>query len=261
MAPPKGSPRPQPHPIRPDDVVAVIPSRHASSRFPGKPLAVLAGRPMIAHVVEAALAATRVGTVLVATDHPAILEAAHRAGAQAVLTRSDHPSGTDRIGEAVRERPESIVLNIQGDEPLLPPFAIDRLVELLEQDLADVSTLACPLDPDALVEDPHVVKVVMTDGGKALYFSRAPIPAVHPQRPDWPGAWRHVGLYGFRRPALEAFLQAAPTPLERAEGLEQLRMLELGQRIVVGRVDALPPGVDTPEDLEACRRLLEESQR
>jgi 3-deoxy-manno-octulosonate cytidylyltransferase (CMP-KDO synthetase) len=243
-------------PIPPSDVVAVIPARHASTRFPGKALADLEGRPLIAHVVAAARAAVRVGTVLVATDHPDIAAAAETAGAQAILTRSDHASGTDRVGEAVAARTEPFVLNIQGDEPLLPPPAIDRLVELFETHEADVTTLACPLREGTRIEDPNVVKVVMTGAGKALYFSRAAIPAVHPQRPDWPPAWRHVGLYGFRREALEAFLAAPPTPLERVEGLEQLRMLELGQRIVVGPMEDLPSGVDTPEDLEVCRQVL-----
>lgn len=235
----------------PEQVVAVIPARHASTRFPGKPLALLHGEPLIAHVVRAALAAHRVGSVLVASEHPQILEAARAAGAQAVPTRDDHPTGSDRIGEAIEGRREEIVLNVQGDEPLVPAEAIDRLVELLEQDPeAAVSTLASPLEADSSEHrDPNVVKVVCDTRDRALYFSRAPIPGRHPQGPPAGEALRHVGLYGFRREPFLRFLKAAPGRLERAEGLEQLRFLEAGERIVVGRVDRLPPGVDTPEDL------------
>jgi 3-deoxy-manno-octulosonate cytidylyltransferase (CMP-KDO synthetase) len=245
--------------IAADDVVAVIPARHGSSRFPGKALAPLAGRPLIAHVVAQALRAQRVGVVLVATDHAGIAAAARAAGAQVAMTRPDHPTGTDRIGEAIARRAESIVLNVQGDEPLVPPDAIDRLVELLEAaPHAAASTLACPLAAGSAHHlDPNVVKVVIDAAGRALYFSRAPIPGRHPTagRPAAP-ALRHVGVYGFRRAALERFLSRPPTPLELAEGLEQLRLLELGEVIVVGIVESIPLGVDTPEDLARCAALL-----
>ncbi len=241
-------------------VIAVIPARYGSQRFPGKPLAELAGRPLIAHAVQCALGAQRVGRVLVATDHEEIAAAARSAGAEAVMTRSDHPSGTDRIGEAVASSFSAVVLNVQGDEPLLPSTAIDALVELLEAHPdADVSTLACPLPPGAPdIEDANVVKVVAAATGRALYFSRAPVPAWHPSHDASRGPYlRHVGLYGYRREALDAFLREPPSPLERREGLEQLRLLEMGRSIVVGLTDPLPPGVDTPEDLELCRRLME----
>jgi 3-deoxy-manno-octulosonate cytidylyltransferase (CMP-KDO synthetase) len=240
-------------------VLAVIPARHASSRFPGKPLALLAGQPLISHVVRRVLQARRVGSVLVATDHRAIAEAALAAGAQAFLTRGDHATGTDRIGEAIASRPERFVLNVQGDEPLVPPAAVDRLVELLEEDAAAAaSTLACPIEPGSSEHlDPNVVKVVCDAGGRALYFSRAPIPGRHPAAMGAAGpALRHVGLYGFRRAALQRFLERSPSPLELAEGLEQLRLLEAQEPIVVGRVDRLPPGVDTPADLARCAALL-----
>ncbi len=269
----------QPRPIAPAEVVAVIPARYGSTRFPGKPLAPLWGRPVIAHVVEAARRARRVGTVLVATDDERIAAAAREAGAEAVLTRADHPTGSDRIGEAIASRNEPIVLNVQGDEPMVSPEAIDRLVALLEEHPeAAVSTLASPLPMDTPEHaSPHVVKVVCDRRGGALYFSRAPIPGHHPHRqgqggPEQPTiatggggavsgedaastgaapaqALRHVGLYGFRREVLERFLAQPPTPLERIEGLEQLRLLEMGERIVVARIESLPPGVDTPEDL------------
>lgn len=253
--------------IEPSDVVAVIPARHGSQRFPGKPLADLHGRPLIAHVVDAARAARRVGAVLVATDHAGIADAARAAGADAVLTREDHPSGSDRIGEAVAGRPESIILNVQGDEPFVPAPAIDALVQLLEDDPdAGVSTLGVPLSAgDPAEADPNVVKVVRSRTGRALYFSRAPIPAIHPDgdpnRAEAVPRLRHLGLYGYRRSALDRFLEAAPAPLERREGLEQLRLLDLGIGIAVGTVGAAPPGVDTPEDLDRARAWRPEVAR
>jgi 3-deoxy-manno-octulosonate cytidylyltransferase (CMP-KDO synthetase) len=244
-------------PIPRDEVVAVIPARFGSSRFPGKPLVELKGSPLIAHVVRAALAARRVGTVLVASDHEEILAAARAAGAEGILSSADHATGSDRIGEAVAGRSESVILNVQGDEPLIPAEAIDLLVALLEEDPeAAVSTLASPLAWGGVEhEDPNVVKVVCDPQGRALYFSRAPIPGRHPRAELTGEALRHVGLYGFRREPFLRFLARAPGELERAEGLEQLRFLEAGERIVVGRVEQLPPGVDTPEDLARIERL------
>ncbi len=243
--------------IAKDQVVAVIPARYQSSRFPGKPLALLAGRPLVSHVVAMALKAKRVGQVIVASDHVEIARAAREAGALAVLTREDHASGSDRIGEVIQAREETVVLNIQGDEPLIPPSAIDRLVELLEENPeAAVSSLASPLarfSEDYF--DPNVVKVVRDARGFALYFSRAPIPGHRADQaagpsPSGEDALRHVGLYGFRRQALLDFLGRAPGRLEKAENLEQLRFLENGERIIVGVIEAIPPGVDTPRDLE-----------
>jgi len=244
-------------PLGPEQVVAVIPARFGSSRFPGKPLAEWKGVPLIAHVVRAALGAQRVGCVLVATDHEGICQAAREAGAEAVLTRSDHVTGSDRIGEAIQGRNESVILNVQGDEPLVPSSAIDRLIYLLEEDPeAAVSTLASPLKWGAAEHlDPNVVKVVCDERGRALYFSRAPIPGRHPSLAHGGEALRHVGLYGFRRGPFLRFLQSVPGALETVEGLEQLRFLEAGERIVVGRVAQLPPGVDTPEDLARIQAI------
>lgn len=241
----------------PEQVVAVIPARYGSTRFPGKPLALLKGDPLIAHVIRAALQAERVGRVLVASDHEKILAAASAAGAEAVLTRSSHATGSDRIGEAVLGRSEGVILNVQGDEPLVPPSAIDQLVTLLEEDPeAALSTLASPLDYGAPEhQDPNVVKVVCDARGRALYFSRAPIPGRHPHAESRGAALRHVGLYGFRREPFLRFLERTPGELERIEGLEQLRFLEAGERIVVGRVEQLPPGVDTPDDLARIEGL------
>jgi 3-deoxy-manno-octulosonate cytidylyltransferase (CMP-KDO synthetase) len=253
-------------PIAPERVLAVIPARIASSRLPEKALLDIAGRPMIAHVVRTAAAARRVGRVVVATDDQRIAAAAEAAGAVACLTRGDHESGSDRILEALESLGlggVDIVLNIQGDEPLLPAPAIDRLVELLESHPeAGVSTLVCPMasdDPDC--DDPNVVKAVFNAGGRALYFSRARIPAAHPRGHATPTLFRHVGVYGYRRSCLERFAQTPPSPLERAEGLEQLRLLEANVEVYVGVVDELPAGVDTAEDLERVRRILEVESR
>lgn len=239
------------------DVLAVIPARYQSQRYPAKVLADLEGRPVLAWVVRAALQAMRVGSVLVATDHERIAAAAREAGADVVLTRADHATGTDRIGEAIGDRRAEIVLNVQGDEPLVPSAAIDQLVALLDgSPESAVSTLACRCRAGDM-DNPNVVKVVRDEAGHALYFSRAAIPGSHPARPRTDLCHRHVGLYGFRRDALEAFLARRPGALEQQEGLEQLRFLEAGERIMVGETESLPPGVDTPEDLERCRRILQ----
>ncbi len=238
------------------EVIAVLPARYASQRFPGKPLADLCGKPLLAWAIAAALRAERVGAVLVATDHAEIARIAEDAGAEVSMTSADHRTGSDRIGEAVQGRSESVVLNVQGDEPLVPPAAIDALVDLLDHHPgAAVSTLAAPCS-EADVESPHVVKVVRDPAGRALYFSRSPIPGRHPHGTEAVSYLRHVGLYGYRRTALDLFLGASPSALERAEGLEQLRLLENGLQIVVGDISELPPGVDTPEDLERCRKRL-----
>lgn len=250
-------------PIPASQVVAVIPARYGSTRFVGKPLALLQGRPLIAHVIRAAKGAQRVGEVLVATDDERIASVAREAGATAVITRADHATGSDRIGEVVKARGEEFVLNVQGDEPLVRSSAIDRLVELLEEHpAAAVSTLASSLSlSDEAYLDPNVVKVVCDAGGFALYFSRAPIPGrrgdlVASASKVGADALRHVGLYGFRRRALLKFLRTPSGRLEKIENLEQLRFLENGERIIVGTIAAMPPGVDTPRDLERIERQL-----
>ncbi len=239
-------------------VVAVIPARWASSRFPGKPLAEIAGDPMIAHVVRRASEASTVSHVIVATDDERIAGAARAAGAEAVMT-GDCPSGTDRVAEAIAGRDEwDVVVNVQGDEPLLSGENIDVLVEgLLADEEAGLSTLCRPLEPDR-VDDPNAVKVVRDANGRALYFSRSPIP--YPRsREDAAPLWRlHLGIYGFRRDLLERFVKLEPSPLERAEALEQLRALENGIPILV--LDAPHPafGVDTPEDLLRVEEILQQ---
>ncbi len=237
-------------------VVAVIPARWASTRFPGKPLATLAGEPMIVHVVRRASEARTVGHVIVATDDQRIAEAAAAAGAEAVMT-GECPSGTDRVAAAVAGRSEwEIVINVQGDEPLLAGDNIDVLVEGLLADAdAPVSTLCRPLEAER-AEDPNAVKVVRDLRGRALYFSRSPIPYPRHREMAW-RLWRlHLGIYGFRRQALERFVALPPSELEQAEGLEQLRALENGIPILV--LDAPHPafGVDTPEDLQRVEKIL-----
>jgi 3-deoxy-manno-octulosonate cytidylyltransferase (CMP-KDO synthetase) len=237
-------------------VVAVIPARWASTRFPGKPMAELAGEPMISHVVRRASEATTVDHVIVATDDERIAEAASAVGAEAVMT-GECPSGTDRVAAAVAGRDEwEIVINVQGDEPLLSGDNIDMLVSgLLADDEVGMSTLCRPLEAER-VEDPNAVKVVRDARGRALYFSRSPIPYPRHREAAWK-LWRlHLGIYGFRRETLEAFVELPPSDLEQAEALEQLRALENGIQILV--LDAPHPafGVDTPEDLERVEKII-----
>ncbi len=239
-------------------VVAVIPARWASTRFPGKPLADLAGEPMIAHVVRRAAEASTVGHVIVATDDERIAQAAERAGAEPVMT-GYCASGTDRVAAAVAGRGKwELVVNIQGDEPLLSGKNVDVLVEgLLADGGAPMSTLCRPLEVER-AEDPNAVKVVRDARGRALYFSRSPIP--YPRDPEAAARlWRlHLGIYGFRRETLERFVALPPSGLELAEGLEQLRALENGIPILV--LDAPHPafGVDTPEDLRRAEEIIAE---
>jgi 3-deoxy-manno-octulosonate cytidylyltransferase (CMP-KDO synthetase) len=238
--------------------IVVIPARMAASRLPGKPLADLAGRPMIAHVVARALEAD-IGPVAVATDTAEIARAAEAAGAQALMTRADHASGSDRIAEALEAADPAgdrdIVVNLQGDLPLLDPAALSKAVALLAEPETAIATLAAEIIEESERTDPNVVKVVGTPVGpgrlRALYFTRA-------TAPFGPGPLlHHIGLYAYRRAALRRFVALPPSPLERREGLEQLRALEAGMRIDVAIVRAVPLGVDTPEDLERARAVLE----
>jgi len=240
-----------------DQVLVVIPSRYGSTRFPGKALADLAGRPLIVRVVENAAAITGAGTVIVATDDSRIDEAVRAAGYRSELT-GDHPTGTDRIGEVAARHQADIILNLQGDEPLIDCRDIDRLISSMQDDPEiDIATCAHPFADESSWRDPNNVKVIRDAQGQALYFSRAPIPGTFPgadvqahQR-----ARRHVGIYAFRRKALERFLALDRTPLELTEGLEQLRALENGMRIKVLDIANAPVGVDTPDDLEQVRLL------
>ncbi|MEO6808171.1 MAG: 3-deoxy-manno-octulosonate cytidylyltransferase [Isosphaeraceae bacterium] len=235
------------------EIVAVIPARFASTRLPGKPLLAETGRPLIQHVVDAARRATRLTRVIVATDDPRIAEAVARFGGEAVLTRADHPSGTDRVAEVAAALPDAtIIVNLQGDEPEISGATLDQVVKLLEDDPeAPMATLATPIHDIETYHDLSCVKVVCSRQGRALYFSRSPIPHHRDGPPEGKGTplgYLHLGLYAYRRDFLLRLAALPPSPLESAEKLEQLRVLESGQPIAVGIVDEPSVGIDTPED-------------
>jgi 3-deoxy-manno-octulosonate cytidylyltransferase (CMP-KDO synthetase) len=240
-----------------DDVIILIPARLAATRLPGKPLADIAGRPMIAHVLERA-AAAGLGEVVVATDSEAVCVAAEKAGGRAVMTAADHPSGSDRIFEALEhidpERRIGTVINVQGDLPTLDPADLRAALVPLADPAVDIATLAAEIREPAERTNPNVVKVVGAAVNprrlRALYFTRATAP--YGEGP----LYHHIGLYAYRRAALARFVKLAPSPLEKRERLEQLRALEAGMRIDVALVDSVPLGVDTPEELDKARALL-----
>jgi 3-deoxy-D-manno-octulosonate cytidylyltransferase len=235
----------------------VIPARMASTRFPGKPLCDLLGKPMIQWVAEAAVAADVADWILVATPDQEIVDACVSFGVKAVLTRLDHPSGTDRIVEVAERYPADLYVNVQGDEPLIEPESIRALAEpMLANEFFEVGTLFCAC-PESEIENPAVVKLVKSEAGKALYFSRYPIPFARNPRQ---AIYKHIGLYAYRRPALEAFAKRGPTQLEVTEGLEQLRFLELGFNIQVFEGSPSGLAVDTPEQAEEVRRILKAGQ-
>ena len=236
----------------------VIPARYASSRFPGKPLAVLAGKPMILHVCEKAQASSA-DTVMVATDNRRIYDAVESAGFKAVMTRSDHPSGTDRIYEAVSQDDAQIIINVQGDEPLIPTSVIDQLITLMKEDpTLDMATVAVPAVREEMTE--NNVKVVFGTDNMALYFSRAPIPFLRTGGVEAP-MWLHWGIYAYRRSALEKFVNLPPGSLENCEKLEQLRALENGMKIYVLTSKLSSIGVDTPEDLAKAEAKIKEEAK
>jgi len=234
-------------------VVVGIPARYASSRFPGKPLALLAGRPMIAHVVDKALAAG-VGPVIVATDDVRIATAAADMGVDVRMTREDHASGSERLAEAVRDIDCDVVINLQGDEPLIDPKAIRAVIEPMQRNgSTPMATLACPITDQKHFQSPHVVKVVCDGRGRAMYFSRASIP--YPRQPDVQPL-QHIGLYAYRKDFLLRYPELDPCPAEHAEQLEQLRVLHHGYEIAVSVGDFACHGVDTPDDLAQAETLL-----
>lgn len=237
----------------------VIPARMASTRLPGKPLAEISGKPMIVHVADRA-ARSGAGRVLVATDSVDIAAAVRDAGHEAVMTRADHPSGSDRMFEALSRadpgRSATTVINLQGDLPDIAPELILAVAAPLAEPGPDITTLGAVIADPAEITNPNVVKIVGSPIGpdrlRALYFTRAPAPwgeGVH---------YHHIGIYAYRRDALERFVSLGPSSLERRERLEQLRALEAGMRIDVAIVGSVPVGVDTPEDLERVRALLAE---
>jgi 3-deoxy-manno-octulosonate cytidylyltransferase (CMP-KDO synthetase) len=240
-------------------IVGVIPARYASVRFPGKPLAVLAGKPMVLHVLEAARAARRLDRVLVATDDERIAAVVAEAGGEAVMTSANAASGTDRLAEASRRFPADAYVNIQGDEPMMSAENVDRAVATLlggEGPARAIATLAVSLAAE-LANDPNTVKVAAARDGRALYFSRAAIPYY---RNGAPAYRKHLGIYAYRAETLREIAALPPSPLERAESLEQLRWLEAGHAIWVGEAESDSIGVDTPEDLARAESLMKEME-
>ena len=244
--------------IVPTRILGVIPARFASSRFPGKSLAVIAGKPMLQHVYERASQARYLSKLVIATDDERIHKAARAFGAKVLMTSAEHPSGTDRAAEiAASEENAGVIVNIQGDEPLIDPAAIDAAVlALLDDPNLPMATLKKCIEDPSEINNPNVVKVVTDLAGDAIYFSRCPIPYV---RAEGIAHFKHIGLYVYRRELLLAYSGLPVGPLERVECLEQLRALENGYRIRVVETEYESLGVDTPEDLERVAALFEPS--
>jgi 3-deoxy-manno-octulosonate cytidylyltransferase (CMP-KDO synthetase) len=244
----------------------IIPARYASTRLPGKPLLRATGKYLIQHVYERACECARATQVIVATDDPRIEAAVRSFGGAVRQTRRDHASGTDRVAEVARDLDVDVVVNVQGDEPLIEPAALDLLPELLERDpLADMATLAVPFQSVEQWRNPSCVKVVCDAAGRALYFSRSPIPYVRDGQPDFATAspvflW-HLGVYAYRRSCLLQLAATPPAQLEQLEKLEQLRALAVGRTIQVGRVAHSGGGVDTLEDYEHFVRTYRSQAR
>jgi 3-deoxy-manno-octulosonate cytidylyltransferase (CMP-KDO synthetase) len=239
-------------------VAAFIPARFGSTRLDGKPLADIGGKPMIQWVYERAMASHLVDDVVVATDDERVLDAVKAFGGAVVMTSPAHVSGTDRVGEAAAATSADIIVNIQGDEPLIEPEMIDAAVgPMIEDPGLNVCTLMTRITDEGEYLDPNVVKVVVDAEGFALYFSRSPIPFSRaPFKEAAPPLFKHVGLYVYRREFLKKFTAMKPAPLEEAEGLEQLRILQNGFRIKVVETPFNPVSVDTPEDLEMVRKMV-----
>jgi 3-deoxy-manno-octulosonate cytidylyltransferase (CMP-KDO synthetase) len=246
-----------PDSIRTARTVAIIPARFHSTRLPGKPLALIGGKPMVEHVYNRARAASAIDAVLVATDDERVARAVDAFGGVAVMTGAHHATGTDRLAEVCRALDGDIIVNVQGDEPSIAPEAIDLAVRrLLTHADDELATLRKRTDDPADLVNPAVVKVVVNRDGYALYFTRSAVPYVRPGHPQ-PVFWRHLGLYAYRRDTLLTLAALPPTPLEQAEGLEQLRALEHGIRISTEETTADSIGVDTPDDLERVRQRME----
>ena len=233
-------------------VAVIIPARYASTRLPGKPLLRETGKYLIQHVYERAAESRVAEDVIVATDDERIFDAVRGFGGRAVMTRADHPSGTDRIAEVAAHLPAEVVVNLQGDEPQIEPATLDLLAGLMADGTSDMATLAVPIADRETYRNPNVVKVVCDDRGRALYFSRSPIPMLRDGEPDFsarPAQFlQHLGLYAYRREFLLRIASTPTHPLEQIEKLEQLRVLGTGGTIRVGLVAAAHRGVDTPDD-------------
>ena len=248
-------------PIIPTFILGVLPARWGSTRFPGKPLHQIAGKPLIQHVWERCKECTRLDEIIVATDDERIRDVVIAFGGKVAMTSPDHPTGTDRIAEAAQAVPQAThIINIQGDEPLIDPALIDELAATMAAHPSlDMATAANPLDPaDVAVQDPNVVKVVIALDGRALYFSRSPLPYFRNSVSELP-VLRHKGIYAYKRKFLETFVTWPPSPLEIAESLEQLRALENGASIKVLITADTSPGVDTPDQAREIERILLQS--
>ncbi len=268
-------PTPSPSANPSASVLAVIPARYGSSRFPGKPLALINGLPMVVRVWQQVQQAALVTTCVVATDDPRIADAVTQAGGAVCMTRPDHPSGTDRMWEAAQTQPNAaIIVNVQGDEPFIDPATIDAAITALRDNpTMDIATLVAPIAPDDphTLANPNVVKAVLAGYNpavpagntafKALYFSRAAIPFNRNPNANMPTPTvKHVGLYAYRRAALAQFISWPPSPLEQAECLEQLRALENGLTLGAVVIPQAPIGIDTPDDLAAAERHWQAQQ-
>lgn len=245
--------------------IIVIPARYDSTRFPGKPIAPLKGKPLIQHVYENSKAAAYAHDVIVATDSETIFERVLSFGGKAVMTSSEHTSGTDRVAEVARDMECDIIVNVQGDEPLIRPQMIDDTINILSDGSADIGTLVKKIEEPGEILDPNVVKAAFSEDGFALYFSRAPIPY---HRDEWKDLdkfkiqnskfkiYKHIGIYSYRRDVLLRLTDMKPSRLEEIEKLEQLRALENGFRIKVKKTSFETIGVDSPEDLERVEKWL-----
>ena len=248
--------------------IAIIPARYASTRFPGKPLAMLGGKPIIQRVCEQAR--TMFDRVIVATDDARIADCVAGFGGEAVMTRPDHRSGTDRCFEAYEKagRPCDVVVNVQGDEPFIAPQQLEAVCRCFDDPATDIATLVMPFAPTASwdeIANPNSPKVVVGQRGRALYFSRSVIPFLRGiPREEWLSRhtyYKHIGLYAYRRPVLRAITQLPQSPLEMAESLEQLRWLEAGYKIKVAQTTLGTVGIDTPDDLRKAEELLAKGGR
>ncbi len=236
-------------------VLCVIPARYASTRLPGKPLKDIAGKPMICRVYDRASEAEKIAAAIVATDDERIYEAVRQHGGQAVMTRKDHPTGTDRLAEVAEKYPDAdLIINVQGDEPLIEPSLIDELAAAFEEDAAlQMATVCTEIQDKEEQENPNNVKVVMDKNGYALYFSRSLMP--YPRHAGTP-VYKHIGIYAYKRDFLLRYAKMEETPLEHAESLEQLRALENGYRIKVIKTPYRFVGVDTEEDLAKVNEIF-----
>ncbi|MEI6891485.1 MAG: 3-deoxy-manno-octulosonate cytidylyltransferase [Pontiella sp.] len=242
-------------------IAGIIPSRWGSTRFPGKSLALIAGKPMIQWVVERVKQAKKLDAVIVATDDPRIADCVQSLGIPNVtvaMTRADHPSGTDRIAEAVHALDVDAIINVQGDEPLIDPKLIDELAQVISSNDWDMATAATPITDEEQIHDPSVVKALFNRHGQALYFSRAPIPYIRePKGVSTSGIyWRHIGIYAYRRDYLLKLVKEPVCALENLEKLEQLRALDMGCRMKVIQTEDFGIGVDTPDDVAKAEALL-----